>query len=96
MTKENRPHEEGGTRSGGPDEKCNAPAWPGNLATPDLEKLVRSLATGAKAAYELPPCAETENIVHAHAVAQIALRRRRAEQRIENARRALDESGWSV
>jgi hypothetical protein len=84
-------------RSGGPDEKCSAPLWPGNLTTPDLEQLVRKLDAAVRAAVnDLPRTAEHDDLVCASALARTTLRRRRAAQRVDEARQALLESGWSA
>lgn len=85
------------TRSGGPTAESNVPAWPGNLTTPELEQLVRKLDAAVRAAVnDLPRTSEYDDLVCASALARTTLRRRRAVQRVEEARRALLESGWSA
>lgn len=69
------------------------PRWPAGLSDADLAKLVRQVDAAVRAMVELPVA--DHDLVAASAVARVELRRRRARQKVAEARAALTEAGWS-
>lgn len=94
-TKANRPHEEGGTWSGGPTDESNAPNWPANLTTPELKKLIGKLEAGVTSACELPDAYSAyDDLITAAAVARRTLKVRLARERVADAQKSLRDTGW--